>query len=506
MGLTRVHGTCSVLRFFCAATLGAAMLPVSAGTRPALAATADENSSTPPASSIIGRSHVASADDETLQLTNLQCQFQRVADSVAPSVVAISAAVAPLDSDDAVRSDDLSAPKLDAMLDRVTRTVGTGFVIERDGFILTNEHVIGDAQQIWVTSDDHKVYPAIVVGSDPRADLAVLKIPAANLRPARFAPVGSIKRGEWTIALGNPYGLAGLGEMAMSVGVVSATDRSLPKLATRENRLYTNLIQTTAQINPGNSGGPLFNLAGEVIGINTAVVMPQKQTNGIGFAMPISDDIIAKVRDLKEGREIVYGYIGVMVNNPTPRQRREAGAPAEAGVIVDSVEPNSPAETATLKIGDVIVSIAGGAVRDSEQFVRLIGGATVDLQTEVSVMRGGKPVVLTVTPKRRPMPSVAVTKELQRFRWRGLVLGPIPTNWTGNGSVAIKDRIGLMVFGVDSTSPMAKDGLTSGSVITTIAGKPVADLLTLQRIINDTPAEQCKVTFAQAGDGVASAK
>src|SRR4051812_10835136 len=188
-------------------------------------------------------------DDDTLQLANLQQHFQSVADKAAPSVVAISAAIAPVDSDDAVRSDDLNVQKLDAILERVTRTVGTGFVIDADGFILTNEHVVGDAQQLWVTTDDHKVYPAIVVGSDPRADLAVLKVPAGKLHPVNFVN-RPVRRGEWTIALGNPYGLAGFGEMAMSVGVVSALDRNLTKLSARENRLYSNLIQTTAQINP----------------------------------------------------------------------------------------------------------------------------------------------------------------------------------------------------------------------------------------------------------------
>jgi serine protease Do len=153
-----------------------------------------------------------------------------------------------------------------------------------------------------------------VIGSDPRADLAVLKIPAAGMPVVKLAkPDQVIKRGQWTIAIGNPYGMAAEGEMAMSVGVVSATERSLPKLSSKEGRLYSNLIQTTAEINPGNSGGPLFNLAGEVIGINTAVILPQKQTNGIGFAIPVTDAFINHIEQLKAGREIVYGFLGVTV-------------------------------------------------------------------------------------------------------------------------------------------------------------------------------------------------
>ena len=157
---------------------------------------------------------------------------------MAPSVVAISAAVAPVDADDALRSEDLNAQKLDAILTHVTRTVGTGFVIDAGGFILTNEHVVGDAKQIWVTTDDQKVYPAIVVGSDPRSDLAVLKIPADKLKPVKFAQVGQIRRGEWTITLGNPFGLAGFGEMSMSVGVVSAR-RSQPGEIVRARKIVS---------------------------------------------------------------------------------------------------------------------------------------------------------------------------------------------------------------------------------------------------------------------------
>ena len=185
----------------------------------------------------------------TLDLTGLEGQFGHVADRVAPSVVAISASCTPIDGDDAMRHEALNPQKLDAFLSKTTRTVGTGFIIDADGFILTNEHVICEAEQLWVTTDDHKVYPAIVVGSDPRADIAILKIPATNLPTVRFSDAGPVKRGQWTIAIGNPYGMAAEGEMAMSVGVVSAVERSLPKLSSKEGRLYSNLIQTTAEIN-----------------------------------------------------------------------------------------------------------------------------------------------------------------------------------------------------------------------------------------------------------------
>jgi serine protease Do len=445
----------------------------------------------------------ADAVTTTVKLADLQDQFQTVATRVAATVVAISASVNAFDSDDALKSDSLNGDKLDAILSRTTRTVGTGFIIDSAGYIVTNEHVIGDAQQLWVTTDDRKVYPAMVVGSDPRADLAVLKIPAANLPVATFAPPGTVRRGMWTIALGNPYGLAEMGEMAMSVGVVSATDRSLPKLSVRENRLYSNLIQTTAEINPGNSGGPLFDVQGRVIGINAAVVLPQKQqTNGIGFAMPVSDELLAKIADLKQGREIIYGYLGVMVSTPTARERHDAGVAGEVGVIVDSVEKDSPAGD-VLKVGDVLTNLNGQIVRDSDQFVRIIGAMPVDRPTRLDLRRDGRSLALNVTTRKRELPTVAVTRDSARFRWRGLLLGPIPANWNFGRNQPQAPK-GVMVLGVETNSQMAKEGIQAGAVITSIGGKSVGDLLELQKLINDTPAELCRIEVARPGNVVAT--
>ncbi|MGH7178885.1 MAG: S1C family serine protease, partial [Tepidisphaeraceae bacterium] len=160
--------------------------------------------------------------EDPLFPAQLQSQFQKVADEVAPSVVAISASLDVVDADCALRSSELTGDKLDGLLERVTRSVGTGFVIDADGFIVTNEHVVGQSDQLWVTTDQGVVYPAIVVGSDPRSDLAVLKIPASGLKPARIAAPGKIERGQWAITLGNPYGLASAGRLAMSVGIISA--------------------------------------------------------------------------------------------------------------------------------------------------------------------------------------------------------------------------------------------------------------------------------------------
>ncbi len=434
----------------------------------------------------------ATQPTDTLQLADLQNAFESVARDAAPTVVAISAAVSTIDADDVVRSDDLNPQKLSTMLDRVTRTVGTGFIVDPNGYIVTNEHVIGDAQQLWVTTDDRRIYPAIVVGSDPRADLAVLKIPAKNLPVVKFAKPDSVKRGEWTIAIGNPYGLAGSGEMAMSVGVVSALDRSLPKLSVKEDRNYSNLIQTTAEINPGNSGGPLFNLSGEVIGINAAVILPQKETSGIGFAFPVTRHLSDEIESLKEGREIVYGYLGVTVSTPSQHDRKSAGLPPTGGVSVDSVEKSSPASN-TIRPGDVLLSINNEQIADSDQFADVVGITPVDSPAKIALIRDGLLTQINVKLVPRASGAVAVTRNTQRLHWRGLVLGPIPTNWDFGKSK--RPDAGIMVLGVAAGSPLASK-VTIGSIITAIAGKPLKEIQDLQTILNDTAPEKCNIELA----------
>src|SRR5439155_26563167 len=199
------------------------------------------------------------------------------------------------------------------------------------------------------------------------------KIPASKTPIAQLTKPAVLHRGERTIAIANPCCMGAEGELAMSVGVVSATEPSLPKLSNTEARLYSNPIQTTAEINPGNSGGPLFNLAGEVIGINTAVILPQKQTNGIGFAIPVTDQLLGEVEQLKQGREIVYGYLGVTVTDPTAHERSIAGVKDASGAKVESIESKSPADGSKLRADDVIVAVNGQTLRDSDAFIRLIG-------------------------------------------------------------------------------------------------------------------------------------
>ena len=431
---------------------------------------------------------------------DLEQHFEDIANRVSPAVVAISATEAPIDADAGLRADDLNADKLAGLLETVDRTVGTGFVIDAGGYIVTNDHVIEKAQQLWVTTDAHKVYPAMVVGTDPRADIAVLKVPATNLPVVRFSQ-NPARRGQWTIAIGNPYGLAGAGEMAVSIGVVSALNRSLPRLSGKEDRLYSDLIQTTAQINPGNSGGPLFDLRGEVIGINTAVILPQKQTNGIGFAIPVDPHVLRLIDDLKQGREVVHGYLGVSVSSATPRQRRDAGLDAdETGAWIESVDPGSPAAAARLRAGDIIAQIDGQTVHDSEDFVRLIGLCPVAEPVNAVVYRHG-PRTVSITLRARSVRQ-ASAEQGSRWRWKGMLLGPIPACWDfGSG----KRPAGVMVIALDNRVQPFDPSLKPGSVITSVAGKAVRDLAQFRQIVQGLGAQECRFELANPTGPVVAA-
>ena len=208
--------------------------------------------------------------------------------------------------------------------------------------------------------------------------------------------------------------------------------------------------------------------------------------------MPITDDLLAKVRDLKEGREIVYGYMGVSVNNPTPRQRREAGAQIDSGLLVESVEADSPAAAVSMKPGDMLISVGDSILRDSDQFVRVVGNTAVDRAVPVKIMRDGKPLSLDVMLAPSPVAfgggdAGTSATPLARFAARS-----DPGQLESRPEIAADRRDGARRR---SVSPLAQ-GLSSGAVITAMAGKPVDDLISLQRIINDTPAEQCKLGLA----------
>jgi S1-C subfamily serine protease len=280
---------------------------------------------------------------------------------------------------------------------REARGSGSGFIFTPDGFILTNSHVVHHATKIEVALEDGRRLEAEWVGDDPDTDLAVIRINAPNLVPAAMGDSETVRVGQLAIAIGNPYGF----QYTVTAGVVSALGRSL---RSSSGRLIDNIIQTDAALNPGNSGGPLVNSHGEVIGVNTAVILPAQ---GICFAIAVNTAKFVAGRLIKDGR-IRRSYIGVAGQNvPLPRRLvRLHDLPVENGVLVFSVEANSPAQKAGLVDGDVIVGFAGQAVAGIDDLHRLLTEKEVGLKLPLTVLRRSERVNLEIIPEES-RPKVA---------------------------------------------------------------------------------------------------
>jgi Do/DeqQ family serine protease len=258
---------------------------------------------------------------------------------------------------------------------RQQTSLGSGVVIDKGGLILTNNHVIKDADEISVKFSDKHEAKGKVVGTDPKTDLAVIRVDTKNELPvAKLGNSDALRVGEWAIAIGNPFGL----DHTLTVGVVSATGRSEVGIAA-----YENFIQTDASINPGNSGGPLLNIRGEVIGINTAIVASGQ---GIGFAIPVN---MAKkvIADLVKKGKVTRGWLGVGIQPLTPELAKSFGVSAD-GVLVNQVMPKSPAENAGIKVGDLILALDGKPIKDPRELQRMIAETDIGKSIEVTILRG----------------------------------------------------------------------------------------------------------------------
>ncbi|MTI81429.1 MAG: PDZ domain-containing protein [Firmicutes bacterium] len=270
--------------------------------------------------------------------------------------------------------------------------LGSGFITSKDGYILTNEHVIGGAEEIYVRiKGKEEPIPAKVVGADFDLDLAVLKINASEDLPTlEMGSSENIKVGNWVIAIGSPYGL----EETVTVGVISAKERPV----TVQDRHYKHLLQTDASINPGNSGGPLLNLKGEVVGINTAV---NAQAQGIGFAIPTST--VKEVLDelIEKGR-VVRPWMGVQIQDLTPEIAEYLDVKQDKGVVVVGVVPGSPADKAGVKQGDVITSLDGKEISNTDELIETVRDKKVGGTLEVGSIREGQKIELYITVTERP--------------------------------------------------------------------------------------------------------
>ena len=277
------------------------------------------------------------------------------------------------------------------VMEREVQGLGSGFVISPDGYIVTNDHVAGNAAEITVAFPDGRTMPAELVGSDPLTDLALLKVePEAPLPYLAFAETGPALVGEWAVALGNPFGLFEAAEPTVTVGVVSATGRDLE--SGRDGRLYRGMIQTDAAINRGNSGGPLVNALGEVIGVNTAIYSESGGSIGLGFAVP-AERARAIIDEIRENGHVVRThYTGLDVVDVTPRIARALGLRSTNGLFVRDVDAGSPAEGAGILPYDVITAIADVAITGNADYVARIYDFEPGDRLPVRLLRDGRPV------------------------------------------------------------------------------------------------------------------
>jgi serine protease Do len=339
------------------------------------------------------------------------------------------------------------------------RSLGSGFIIDADGFILTNNHVVENAQKIVVKLADDQEYEAKVVGRDAKTDIAIIKINAkAALTAASLGDSDNLDVGEWVVAIGNPFGL----DSTVTSGIVSAKGRHIGQGP------YDNFIQTDASINPGNSGGPLINLRGEVIGINTAIFSRTGGNMGIGFAIPIN---LAKevLPQLRGKGKVTRGYLGVLIQKVTPEIAESLGMDRGYGALVANVSKDGPADKAGVKVGDVIVEFDGKEVKDSGDLPIIVARTAVDKKIRMKVLRDKTEVTLNVAVgELKDEEVVASAPEKGEL---GMTVQKLTPQLAEN--LGLDKTDGVVVTAVEPGSAADEAGIRRGDVIVEVDRKPV---------------------------------
>lgn len=380
---------------------------------------------------------------------------------------------------------------------RRSEALGSGFVISEDGYIVTNNHVIDKADEIEVEFFSGKRLEAKLIGTDPKTDIALLKVESEV--PLAFVPFGNsdlMRVGDWVIAMGNPLGQG----FSVSAGIISARGRAL-------SGTYDDYLQTDAAINRGNSGGPLFNMDGQVVGVNTAILSPTGGSIGIGFSM--ASNVVTKVVDqLKQFGETRRGWLGVRIQDVTPDVAEAMGLTDAKGALITDV-PDGPAKDAGMMSGDVITSFAGADVADTRELVRRVADAPVGEAVRVIVLRDGKSQTLSVTLGRREtaegeaVPAVASPPaEPSSADVLGMTVKPL-TEEDAKALGLAADSEGLAVMEVDEVSEAYAKGLRVGDVITEAGQQKVVSVKDLQDRVEEARSAGRKsllLLIRRAGD------
>jgi serine protease Do len=363
------------------------------------------------------------------------------------------------------------------------QSLGTGVIIDKEGFILTNNHVVETADEIKVKLADEHEFLAKIIGRDPKTDLALIKIDSD--KPLSPLPLGDSDRlevGEWVVAIGNPFGLGN----TVTAGIVSAKYRQIGQSS------YDNYIQTDASINLGNSGGPLLNTAGEVVGINTAIFSQSGGNIGIGFAIPINmaKDLLPQ---LKKGK-VVRGWLGVMIQKITPELKQKLDLKDEKGALVADVTSGGPAEKAGIERGDVIITFNGKEIKEMNELPYAVASTPVGKSVGVEVLRKGqkKSLEVKIAELKDDKEALVVTEAKPRF---GMTVEDLTPELAKN--FGLSDAKGVVVVQVEDGSSAAEAGLRAGDVILEIDQFPVKDVKDFGRKIESYKAGDTVLILAK---------
>lgn len=349
--------------------------------------------------------------------------------------------------------------------------MGSGFIFSSDGFVITNHHVVDGAKHVVVRLPNRQEFDAEIIGTDPRSDLAVLKIVADSLPILRLADDGAVKVGQWVLAIGSPFGL----DFSVTAGIVSALGRSLP---TTSGDNYVPFIQTDVAINPGNSGGPLFNLEGEVIGVNSQIFTRSGGSIGLSFAIP-SSVVRNVVTQIQETGAVERGWLGVSIQDVDRNLADSFGLERPRGALIAQVGNGSPAENAGLESGDIIVSFDGHAIETSADLPHIVGLIAPGTSVEAVIIRDGKERSLQVEVGMLAADAVARVETGAAsdgtVRLLGMRIAPVEAEVLSDLGLSG----GVEVVGVTPGSPADESGVEEGDILTRLGSRPVSQLADL---------------------------
>jgi serine protease Do len=367
-------------------------------------------------------------------------------------------------------------------------SLGSGFIISEDGYIVTNHHVVEGADEIIIRLTDRREFEAKVIGSDQRSDIALIKIEAKGLPTLKTAQTDEVQVGEWVLAIGSPFGF----DHSVTAGIVSAKGRSLP------DDTYVPFIQTDVAINPGNSGGPLINLKGEVIGVNSQIYSRTGGYMGLAFSIPI-DVAMNVVEQLRDKGKVTRGWLGVYIQDVTRELAESFGLDSPRGALVAQVMDDSPAAKAGIKVGDVILEFNGNKVLSSSMLPHLVGQSLVDQEARLSLLRGGKTLELSV---RIGELSGDERQADASGGQSGSRLGLVVRNLTAaeREQLEIKKDIGVLVTQIES-GPASRAGVQVDDVILMLDNQPVSTASQFKELVTGLPADKSIAVLVQRKSG-----